>query len=368
MTRVLHGAGVLGHGRVVSVSVDAIGEGQGFVGRLFRCSIAYDREVPTAPKTLIAKFPTDHMGRRSLFDEFGLYEREVRFYRQLRDETPMPTPLCFFSERDPATGDFAILLEDVAPAAPGDPLVGCTVEEARAAVDLISRMHLKWWQDETLDRQEWLPAPNSEQMKHRVAETYQSAWGAFVDRIGEHLPDALLKLGPKLGEHLPTVLDRLSSPPRTLVHGDFQLGNIFYSEARDIVVVADWQVIVRARGPMDVAYFLARSLDPKDRRAAEGELIRRYHRNLRSNGVEGYTFQESWNDYRLAVLSQFGLGVVLGYALAGETAEETTQSRQEALAAVVSARLIAALRDLRPQEILESQSFWRRIPFVSRGR
>ncbi|MDO8614706.1 MAG: phosphotransferase [Dehalococcoidia bacterium] len=330
------------------------------MGRVFRCALQYDREEATAPPAVIAKFPTEDLGYRSLLDQFAVYEREVRFYSELRDDCPIPTPVCYFADRDPASGDFLILLEDLAPAQPGKPIAGCTRGEALAAVELIAKMHSRWWTDKRLDSLEWLATPDVPRMELFISRNYHDAWRAFARRSSNHLPAHLSRAGRLLGRHLLTVLRRLSSPPRTLVHGDFQLGNIFFSEAGTIRAVADWQVVVRARGPMDLGHFVVRSLDPAERRTAEADLIRRYHEILVRSGIEAYSLQDCWDDYRLSVLSQFGLGIVLEYALSRHKREEPAEDAALQALSVVSGRLFAAIDDLRPEELLPREPLWRR--------
>ncbi len=217
---------------------------------------------------------------------------------------------------------------------------------------------MRWWQDQQLAEPPTIPGPNVEALRLRVESTYQEAWDEFARQHGQHLPRELLRLGGRLGEHLPHVLDRLASPPWTLVHGDYQLNNIFYGPDGGIRAVADWQVIVRARGAMDVSHFLVRSLDPASRRAVEARLVDEYHALLIAGGVTDYSRRECWDDYRLAALSQFGLGIVLAYALAAGVPERDEEERIESIAAVVGARLIAALTELRPLEVLEGRRWW----------
>jgi hypothetical protein len=349
--------------RVSSVSLEAIGAGSGFVGRLFRCRLTYDGG--SGPATVIAKLPGEASASRALFQRFGLFEREVGFYRELQAKTPVPTPRCYFAGIEAGTGDFALLLEDMGEGASGDPLTGATAEQAGQALSLAAKMHARWWDDPALGEPDWMVGANAPRMKTVIAERYDEAWASFDSAFGEHLPGALQKLGPSLGKLLPQVLDRLSTPPVTLVHGDFQPANVFYSADGRIVGVGDWQVIVRARGAMDVSYFLVNGVDPTERRHVERDAVRDYHISLLANGVRGYPLRELWEDYRLAALSQFGLVIVLSHALNSD-APPGPEPEREALASVAGARLISAMTDLRPQELLEDATLWRRLAAFAR--
>ena len=361
LTQRLSDCGVLGRDQVSEVSLEPIGEGRGFVGQLFRCHLTYQPNLNAGPRTVIAKLASDDAERRALFQEFGLYEREVQFYRELARETPVPTPRCYFAGIEKESGGSVILLEDLAPSIPGDPIGGCSPEQAADAIRLIAPMHIRWWRDPQLTGRFSIPRPNVESTRRRVESHFEEAWSEFSRRHGKHLPRELLRLGRRLGQHLPTILDRLSSPPLTLVHGDYQLGNIFYGSDGQIRAVADWQVIVRARGIMDVSYLLVRSLDPEARRANEVRLVEDYHRILLAEGIRGYSQKECWDDYRLAALSQFGLGIVLAHALGPDSRTGSGAERLDSIAAVVGGRLVAALMDLQPLEVVEIRPWWRRL-------
>lgn len=358
-TEALRSSGDLTGGRVTRASIERIAEDQGFVGRLFRCKLEYDNRSE-APASLIVKTSTENAHRRRLFGEFGLYEREVRFYGELQPSVPLPTPRCYFAEYDEEDYSFLLLLEDLAPAIPGDPLAGCSVAEASTAVDLIARMHGALWQSSRLESASWLPVLGTEQLKQRVAASYDAAWSSFERQAGRHMSPSLIRLGRRLGAILPDALDRLSSEPRTLVHGDYQLGNIFYGEDGTVRALADWQVVVKGRGPLDVSHLLVRSLQPADRKANERVLLRRYHSSLLESGVDGYSFGECWDDYRLAALSQFGLGLVLAHEIGSTAAASSPETRLQSLSAVVGGRLMRALEELDPVTAIERPSLWKR--------
>jgi hypothetical protein len=362
LSQALADAGVLESGRVASTTVEQAGEGQGFVGRAYRISCSYEGVDPSGlPRTLVLKLPTDDERQRQVFVESGLYEREVRFYQELSSTSPLPTPRCYFAGWEPDAGSFALLLEDLNPARPGDPIQGCSPDGVRAALDVIRRLHIRWWQDEGLEGFEWIPPVNNGRIKDTIARVYDEAWAAYAHRAKGHLPPRVLRIGSSLGDVLPDVLDGLARPPRTLVHGDFQLGNVFYARDGAIAAVTDWQVVVKARGAMDIAHFIVRALSSEERRLAERQLVQHYHEALCRDGVKDYSLSECWHHYRLAVLSQFGLGIVLSHGLGGSDGLRNADRRRAELTAVVGARLIAALNELDFDDIVPPQPKWRRL-------
>ena len=74
----------------------------------------------------------------------------------------MQTPGCYYGEKDPATGNTILLLEDMNHARQGDSVAGCTQDAARACVEQLARFQAKWWDCPRLGRLAWLPLRNDE--------------------------------------------------------------------------------------------------------------------------------------------------------------------------------------------------------------
>ena len=70
----------------------------------------------SAPASLVAKLPALDPTSRATAAAVRSYEIEVSFYRELAPELPVRAPRCHVALHDPATDDFILLLEDLAPA------------------------------------------------------------------------------------------------------------------------------------------------------------------------------------------------------------------------------------------------------------
>src|ERR1700730_3645324 len=116
-------AGALGTGPVASFSLEEIGTGQ--MSESHRVSLIYERPEPAAPGTAVIKLAASDPTSRATGVGLGIYAREVRFYRELAPRIGGPLAPCPFARYDEAEGWFTLLLEDVAPAAPGGPIRGC---------------------------------------------------------------------------------------------------------------------------------------------------------------------------------------------------------------------------------------------------
>src|SRR5690606_16592225 len=100
MTEALRTAGAIRDAVVTTVTTRAPSKGRGFVGRVVVCGLDYDREEDGAPRSVVAKFATEHDGQRALFRDFRLYEREVRFYRECAEAFPLPLPAVYHTGYD----------------------------------------------------------------------------------------------------------------------------------------------------------------------------------------------------------------------------------------------------------------------------
>jgi hypothetical protein len=90
----LKAAGVMGAGRVLAASFVPIGTGQ--VGDTARFTLVYDR-AGAGPETVAAKFASADGTSRSTAAMFGLYAKEVHFYRELAPRIDVRSPQVYAS-------------------------------------------------------------------------------------------------------------------------------------------------------------------------------------------------------------------------------------------------------------------------------
>ena len=70
----------------------------------------------------------------------------------------------------------------------------------------------------------------------------------------------------------------------------------------DGVAAVDWQISGRGGPLYDVAYLICNSIPTSYRHEAEQTLLRRYYDTLVKMGVTGFSYDDCWASYRLAVL------------------------------------------------------------------
>ncbi len=346
LTAALRSTGVVRAACVVDLAAEPIGAGVGFVGDIARLRLSYDAPEAGAPMTVIAKLPTMEPRRRMMGGAARLFEREIRFYHDIAPGLDVRTPRCYFSATSPDDGRHVLLLEDLAPATPGDQLRGCSVEQAEAAVRMVARLHAAWWHRDELASLDWMPLLAG---VHPSAEAWwDEVWKRCVERAGERMPAAALRVGERLGANAMWAMREIDASPHTIVHGDYRLDNLFFGgdDPRGEPAVVDWQLSTRGCAVYDLAYFLSGSLAPADRRASEMALIRAWHDELLARGVRGYSYDEAVRDYRLSIV------VCLTFVTVMLNVVESADARALGLVDVVLERSAAAAADLDVEELL----------------
>jgi len=312
VTGALRSAGHLGDQRVSEVMTQPIGTGQ--MCDCYRLTLRYDGEV-AAPASLVAKLPAADETSRATAKALRLYEVEVDFYQQLAPTLPVRTPQVFYADQDVAATTFVLLLEDLAPARPGDQLTGCSPDQAAAAISELVRLHAARWGDESLASLEWLDKNASG--GGAATGFLPPLWDNFVERYAAVLEPEVRSAGDTLFSHLAGVYLE-DTKPWTIVHGDYRLDNLLFSPDGPVAVV-DWQLCGHGPAMNDVAYFIGAGLLTEVRREVERELVRGYFDDLVASGVTGYGWDRCWRAYRRGSWS----GLII--AVASATLVERTE-------------------------------------------
>ena len=303
LTAALRETGTIRAAAIESFTVEALGGRPGLIGSLLRIRPRYDHLEPGAPMSFVAKFPPSGDGWVRDLSPLGL--TEVRTYRELTDPAVLPAPAVHYSGLDPDSGRCVLLLEDMGDYRVVQQMAGCTPGQALLAVRGIAGFHAAWWDDTRLQDHDWLEALGSSY----VGNCFQCWLGEYS---GEW-PDPVSDFAPWLLKHYDRLRALLSTPPRTIVHGDFHSQNIFFGAhpgQRELALI-DFQMVHLGRGAADIARFIATSLAPDLRRDIEMDLLKEYHSILEAGGVGNYDFDQCLHDFRVALLWNLASPLVL---------------------------------------------------------
>jgi hypothetical protein len=265
----------------------------------------------SAPAGVVVKLPVTGPIRQ-LIDGLGIYQREVTFYERVARVAPLRTPRAYVAEMAAEGTDFALVLEDLSPLTAGDQLAGLTRRQVEIAIDELARFHAWAWETAELgELAEAFPpidSPIGRAMQDQWGQFFALAWPAASALAAEAVGDELQAFARQLPELVPAFVDALARP-RTLTHGDYRADNlIFDGDGRPYVV--DFQNVQQECGLRELAYFLVQSLTVEQRRGNDEALVRRYWDGLIAAGVAGFSFEDAWRSYRLAVAHVLVLPVV----------------------------------------------------------
>lgn len=323
LTNVLKRAGVLNNGRVTTVEHGPCGTGQ--LADSYRFTLTYD-PPGAGPATIVGKFASDDEVSRAFGKQSGYYRNEIRFYRELASSLSVVLPRPLHAAIDDEETEFVLLMEDLGPARVQDQLIGCSADDAALVVEQIAALHADSWQRPELAEQAWLQG-TSASFSH-VTDNFAATVEAFPSLAGDLIPEADLAEARRLLPYL-AAWKRAFTQPQCLWHSDLRADNLLF-EARGgelPVVVLDWQGVGYARGTIDVSYFLGTSLTTEDRRAHERDLVKLYHDGLTARGVQGFSAEQCWNDYRLLAVHTLQVGIFgVGAVKRSERGDQMWQS------------------------------------------
>lgn len=286
---------------VTAVEHERIALGTGFASNLYRTHVSATGPAPTS---VIVKLPSDAETYRTLGSATRMYTREVDYYAEIAESSPMNAPRAYFAARgDGDDGSFALVLEDLSHLEAADHLEGLAVPRVEAVIDTVAELHA-WSMGAGAARLSELPIPAADDpiLATLPQLGFTAGWASYVAHAREPLPDSFVGFDERMPPALPALFDELATP-RALVHGDLRADNLFFDPEGKPTIV-DYQLTRWANGVTDIAYVLSQGLRTEDRRGQDRRLIERYRRALISGGAEDVGLDTMWRHYQLATLMQ----------------------------------------------------------------
>ena len=326
---------------VTSVTAERLGEGVGMMTELHRLRLGYGEGATPGPTTLVVKQQAATAGLRDVANAYGLYDREVLFYREIAQTISLSSPRCYVAAFDPETQAFVLVMEDLNRTTPGDQVAGLTPAQIKVAIDQVGALHARWW-----DRSELSGLVNKVQPFGippycEFNARHASGWETFDAWLDGRVSTELRRVGARMCTELDRIAEDMAREPRTICHGDFRADNLMFTggDGTPGLTCVDWQLAMQARGPFDIGYMMSGSVNIDVRRECEAPLLKGYHDNLVAAGVAHYGFDECLYDYRRALL------IGLTYLSQSGAVADLTHPRTEALYDAGMKRIDAAIQD-----------------------
>ncbi|MDG5749427.1 phosphotransferase [Qipengyuania sp. XHP0207] len=280
--------------RIDSVRWEAIGTGQ--VGDSVRFFIAGEGE----PFTMAGKFSAADEASRATATTFGLYRKEVEFYRHAAPHLAVRVPRVHFADVTADGSEFAMLFEDLGPAEQGDQIAGTSLERAQEAIRQAAAIHALSWGRADILEAEWIQP--ADDLGATVATLYPQAQAVFRDRYADTLPADHMALCDELSELAPIYFHR-EPDIQCVVHGDFRLDNMLFDirGGAEPIAILDWQTVAAGKAMTDIGYLMGCGLGETMWRRHEEELLDLWLSQMAQRGV-ALSRREIHEDYRRGIL------------------------------------------------------------------
>jgi hypothetical protein len=322
-----------------AVRVGPVGTGQ--TGATYRIAVQY-AAAADLPDSFVIKLPAQDPAVRQ---RVALsYRSEHAFYTRVADTVAVPLPRCYYCAYADS-GDFALLLADMAPARQGDQIRGCSSAEARLAVTALAGLHGPRWCDPAWLSFDGTVMPRPDEATARgLGDITRLATTTTIDKLGDRLDPAdratVLEAAELIADWLLGAGERFS-----ILHGDYRADNLLFQAGE--VTVVDWQTLAVGLPARDLAYFIGTSLQPAERARHERALVQSYHQALCGYGVTDYDDETCWQDYCFGML-QIPLISTLGFAFSAST------DRGDDMMVAMLERGSRAIRDLGTLELVRA--------------
>jgi Ser/Thr protein kinase RdoA (MazF antagonist) len=171
-------------------------------------------------------------------------------------------------------------------------------------MDAFARIHGFWWDHPSLSEIDDLPSVES---TATYVDSVRTCFPGFADLLGESLSTHRRTIYDRVLAELPRLSERLTrGSDLTLIHGDAHWGNVLIARdsRRDGSLIIDWQLWGISFAAEDLANLMALQWPRRSLAQIERDLLQRYHRRLVRAGVQTFTWEDCWSDYRLAVVTR----------------------------------------------------------------
>jgi hypothetical protein len=327
---------------VTSVTAERLGEGVGMTTEIYRLTLGYGEGAKAGPRTLVAKIQASIPAMRDLANAYGLYEREVLFYREIAKTISMCSPRCYVAAVEPDTHAFVLVMEDLDKTLPGDQVAGLTPAQLKVAIDQVGALHQRWWDRRELKALEPMVQPFGTPPYCDFSARHAAGWETFDAWLEGRVSPELRRVGARMCTELDRIAEDMAREPRTICHGDFRADNLMFTGGDGVepgLTCVDWQIAMQARGPFDIGYMMSGSVNTDVRREHEATLLKGYHDKLVASGVTNYGFDECLYDYRRALL------IGMTYLSQSGAVADLAHPRTEALYEAGMRRIDDAIQD-----------------------
>ncbi|MHA2037555.1 MAG: phosphotransferase [Promethearchaeota archaeon] len=296
LTRIFKNKGYLSQGKVTKIIKKNSQESLSSNLHFLDISFSNNSQAKPASPEIVVKIP------KRLAKFFG--KHEAKFYSIIAETMDkMPIPTC------ENLSDTYIELPPVTP----------SKQHCEKAIDCLAELHAFWWNHPKLkeftrhsvvlsimkensfnekDIFNWFKNQTKDLKQFFLIQKIPFADGISDKR--KELFKTVFSLYPQL------ISDRMKKKDITIIHNDAHFWNFFYPKDIDNeklkACLTDWGTWGIGVGCQDLAFMIGIFLSLESKHPLEKDLLKRYYNNLLKFGVENYSWDECYYDYKLLAL------------------------------------------------------------------
>lgn len=288
--------------KIKNLKIEPLGHGN--TGSTVKVSVAYDSELPNiSPASVVCKLHPAEPAKFEMTKQHGVFVVESNALQLLAGGLDVSIPALYFVDVAQDGGEFNLVCEDLSVFCElGDQIKGCSIQEAKAAVTELAKLHRQFWNEPLLEDLHWVKP------RMRLPENVLELIRERLTRILSEEQHDIVQQG------VPLVFEWLERPSsnRTLIHTDCRVDNILFDNRDRLTPKAyliDFALTNVGDASADLAYFLTSSVAPVDRLACEMDLIKIHTQEIAKKDPE-YTFEKAVIAYRENIVSSLYLTLI----------------------------------------------------------
>ena len=302
LTQSLTASGALAHGSVASVAATVhAADWSSQIQLVITYSVDATGALPTALRMKLCQ---------------GTFGRSEIDYvsRDYADLPAAPIPRWYDAQFDQELGAYHLLMDDLAATHENNWQRPPDLAYAEALADTLALLHAHYVQPQQRAKR-GISEPTAADIERYIAHIQQGLQPLLEHAANILQPDDLAILHTVFAKHPALMVQRLRDERGiTLVHGDVNPGNVLAARVgvRPLYILDrqpfDWSLTAWL-GVSDITYAIATWWPVDLRRAFEQPMLRRYHAALQAHGVNDYSWEQLWHDYRLCAVQSLYVAV-----------------------------------------------------------
>lgn len=337
--------GVASSARVIGAR--RVGGTSGTTDRV-RFELTWDRDdVGDLPRHVFVKSTPSSAKNRTMVAALALARNEALFYQRARSAlSARIAPGCYAAHAGMGARHL-LVLEDLVDRG-ADPKALCDdihAAYARSMMVTLGELHAAFWESPRLRGDLRFVRPERERPGFPLLlRQFRQVRSKLLKSDEYDLPREVREMAEFVNAHDWALHANWERGPQTVIHGDTHLGNTFGLQDGSVGLL-DWQVLYRAPGMRDVAYFLVTSVPIEVRQKHTDELLQIYLDTLATHGAADVpSLAQAWDALRLFAFDAWDSAAITLVWPGLQAPENVAKSVERANAAIVDLDVMPVLR------------------------